>query len=163
MTTDVLGRPYIATYWKTAGENTPQYQLIFHDGKGWKTSQVSHRSSQFSLQGLGTRRIPISRPLVLTYSVATKVVVLIVFRDAERSDRVSVAIRKNDAPERWVTQDLTITSVGMWEPTYDPNVWEKKKALHLFVQTVGQGQAEGLEDLPPQMVNVLEWNPKVIH
>ena len=49
---------------------------------------------------------------------------------------------------------------GMWEPTYDPNAWAAKHELHLFVQNVGQGDAESLEELPPQMISVLEWKPK---
>ena len=161
MTTDEFGRPYIATYWKPAGAQTPQYQLVYYDGREWKTSQVTKRSTPFTLEGLGTRRIPISRPQVLTYSIKRKVVVVIVFRDAERGDRVSVAIRKDSRSDVWERQDLTSMSVGMWEPTFDPNIWHKRKTLHLFVQAVGQGQAESLEDVGPQMVNVLEWSPLI--
>jgi hypothetical protein len=48
----------------------------------------------------------------------------------------------------------------MWEPTYDQMVWNQKKQIHLLVQEVGQGEAEGIEDIPPQMVSILEWTPK---
>jgi len=44
----------------------------------------------------------------------------------------------------------------MWEPTYDTNAWTAKHELHLFVQNVRQGDAESLEELPPQMISVLE-------
>ena len=40
-------------------------------------------------------------------------------------------------------RDLTESSVGM-EPTYDVTAWQKRKELNLFVQNVGQGQAEGV-------------------
>jgi len=36
----------------------------------------------------------------------------------------------------------------------------KAKELNLFVQNVGQGQAEGIEDIPAQMIGVLEWRPR---
>lgn len=48
----------------------------------------------------------------------------------------------------------------MWEPTYDVTAWQKRKDLNLFVQNVGQGQAEGIEDIPAQMIGVLEWRPR---
>lgn len=32
---------------------------------------------------------------------------------------------------------LTEEPVGMWEPTYDPEVWRGKRELHLFVQVGG--------------------------
>ncbi len=33
MDADTLGRPYIATYWKTKGSIAPQYRLVYFDGK----------------------------------------------------------------------------------------------------------------------------------
>ena len=85
--------------------------------------------------------------------------VLMVFRDSERGDRVSVAMCPDLKIENWTIKDLTQTSVGMWEPTYDHTMWNKNKELHLFVQKVGQGDSEGIEDLPAQMISVLEWSP----
>ena len=64
---------------------------------------------------------------------------------------------RNLSRNSWDLRDLTETPVGMWEPTYDPAVWAAKHELHLFVQNVGQGDAESLEELPPQMISVLEW------
>ena len=50
-------------------------------------------------------------------------------------------------------------SVEMWEPTYDPHAWKEYGELHLFVQKVGQGDGETLEELDPQPISVLEWVP----
>ena len=82
-----------------------------------------------------------------------------IFRDSERGNRVSVAMCADLAGGRWSISDLTNESVGMWEPTYDPVVWSKKKELHLFVQMVGQGDEERLENIPAQMISILEWRP----
>ncbi|MBD0288522.1 MAG: neuraminidase, partial [Flavisolibacter sp.] len=57
-------------------------------------------------------------------------------------------------------KDLTPTTVGSWEPTYDTELWKEKGMLHLFVQNVEQVDAEGKADIPPQMVEVLEWAPE---
>ena len=45
----------------------------------------------------------------------------------------------------------------MWEPTFDQNLWNRRRELHLFVQKVGQGDGERLEDVAPQMISILEW------
>ncbi len=58
-----------------------------------------------------------------------------------------------------VEADLTEVSVGSWEPSLDTELWEKENELHLFVQHVGQGDGETTEDIPPQMVYILEWKP----
>jgi len=49
--------------------------------------------------------------------------------------------------------------VGQWEPTYDAVAWATLRRLFLFVQRVGQGDGESLEDVPAQPVSVLDWDP----
>ena len=156
MAADSKGRPYIATYWRSEGSDTPQYRLVYHDGSQWKTVTAGSRSTPFSLSGGGTKRIPISRPKVL---IDRQDRVFIVFRDAERGDRVSVAIGESPSLERWRIEDLTAETVGLWEPSYDTRLWERDNVLNLFVQFVGQGDAETLEELPPQMIFIVEWKP----
>lgn len=162
MCADSDGRPYIATYWRPPGTKVPQYHLIYHDGKQWRTSQVTRRTTPFSLGGRGTRRIPISRPQIVVNSTGSRSEVVMIFRDSERGARISVAVCADLRRGAWAINDLTEGSVGMWEPTYDLVVWNKKKELHLFVQTVGQGEGEGTEDIPAQMVSILEWRPRPI-
>jgi len=160
MTADAFGRPYIVSYWRSATDNVPQYNLVYSDGRAWQTSQVTHRTQSFTLAGLGTRRIPISRPQVLVDASRNKTSVWVIFRDAEHGDRISVATNEMLPGHSWAIRDLTESSVGMWEPTYDVTAWQKRKELNLFVQNVGQGQAEGIEDIPAQMIGVLEWRPR---
>jgi hypothetical protein len=61
---------------------------------------------------------------------------------------------------QWQLEDLTTQSVGMWEPSYDTELWARAKVLDLFIERVGQGDAETSQDLPPQTISILEWKPK---
>jgi hypothetical protein len=155
MTADFRGNPFIATYWRPENSPVPQFQLVYFDGAKWQHSQISNRRTAFSLSGAGTKKIPVSRPQV----VVDKNNIFVIFRDVERANRVSVAICRDLKKEVWQTIDLTKTDVGMWEPTFDQNLWNEKKELHLFVQKVGQGDGEKLEDIAPQMISILEWKP----
>lgn len=159
MSADGQGNPYIATYWRPAGTTVPQYQLVYHNGRQWQTVQVSQRRQPFSLSGGGTKKIPISRPQILVHQQGRRRKAYLVFRDVERGDKVSVSACDDLAKGTWTVQDLTSYGVGHWEPTYDTELWKEKKQLHLFVQNVGQGDGETLENLPPQPVTILEWRP----
>jgi hypothetical protein len=159
MTTDAAGAPYIATYWRPAGTQVPQYQLVYLAGKTWKTAQVSQRTTPFSLSGVGTKKIPISRPQLLVATQKGRTAAYLLFRDAERQDRASVLQCPDLAQNRWTAADLTTTSVGNWEPSYDTERWQKAGVLSLFVQRTGQGDGETLENLPAQPVYILEWQP----
>ncbi|WP_443939733.1 BNR repeat-containing protein [Pedobacter sp. MW01-1-1] len=67
MCADEKGRILIATYWRNPNEHVPQYHIIFnHTGK-WETQQLDFRKTPFSLSGMGTKKIPISRPQVITW------------------------------------------------------------------------------------------------
>lgn len=158
MCVDPQGHPYIATYWRKKGTDRPEYYVVYNRGKSWRISQVSHRSSSFSLAGRGTRHIPISRPQILLHGNK----LLMIFRDDERGDKVSVAVSRNDpqSAPMWQIEDLGTEDVGMWEPTYDIERWKKTGILDLFVEKVVQKNAEGTAIVPPQMVKVLEWKPK---
>jgi hypothetical protein len=115
---------------------------------------VGHRTTAFTLAGGGTRRVPLSRPLVLAGSGRT---LHVVFRDAERGGGISLATSTDPARTDWRVRTLWAPSVGQWEPLHDATAWREHHALHLLVQHVGQGEGETLEDLPPQPVQILEW------
>jgi ribosomal protein L14 len=158
MAADRHGRPYIVNYWTPAGSDVPQYHLVYHTGEEWKVSQVSNRREPFELSGQGTMAPPISRPQIVTQSFNDRDSVVIIFRDAERGNCVSVAVSSNIENGEWETIDLTAMSVGAWEPTLDLQLWKDHKKLNLFVQRVAQQDNEQVEEIGPQMVYVLEWD-----
>jgi len=153
---DRNGRPLVATYWRDTGSEVPQLRLVWHDGTRWRVSTVGQRALAFRLSGGGTKRIPLSRPQVL---VGRSGDVIVVYRDQERGGGVTVARSTDPARERWTLRELSSSSVGQWEPTYDIDRWRREGRLSLFVQRVGQGDGESLEDVPAQPVSVLDWDP----
>ena len=157
---DEKDNPYIVSYWKTKGDSIPQYRLIYKTGKVWETQQISNRKTPFSLSGGGTKRIPISRPLLIVTEKNQKKHVYVFFRDEERGNKVSVAISENLESKKWKFKDLTKSPVGLWEPTYDTELWKNNKILNLFVQNVEQGDGETTIDLKGQKANVLQWKIK---
>jgi hypothetical protein len=159
MSTDDAGHPYIATYWRDSASNIPQYRLVYNEGQHWIAQQVSHRTTPFSLSGAGTKRIPISRPQILVANKKGAVQAIMVYRDVERGEKVSVATCNDIVQDKWQVKDLTNTAVGLWEPSYDKELWKKSKVLHLFVERVEQGDAETTKAIAPQPVQVLEWKP----
>jgi hypothetical protein len=156
MVADEQGNPMIATYWRDSSSQVPQYHLVYQSNGLWKDLSLNFRTTPFSLSGVGTKEIPIARPQVV--SQGSKV--FVIFRDRERGNKVSVAI--GDLRKRkWNLMDLTTTSVGAWEPTFDSELWKDKGVLHLFVQHVEQSDAEGLTQTPPRLVYILEWSPPI--
>ena len=158
MTTDNNGDVYIATYWREKDSEIPQYHIIYSDNKKWNNIDLGFRKTPFSLKGGGTKKIPISRPQIIVSEGKT----LLVFRDEERSNKVSVAVCRDLSSDKWDLFDLTDFPVGSWEPSYDTELWQKKGILHLFVQNTEQVDGEGKADIPPQPVYVLEVAPELV-
>lgn len=159
ITTDDAGHPYIATYWRDSASAIPQYRLIYHTGKQWRTQQISNRTTPFSLSGTGTRRIPVSRPQILVLNKKSALQGMLIYRDEELGDKVSMSVCDDIAMGKWQVKDLTATPVGLWEPSYDTELWQQSKILNLFIERVEQGDAETTKAIAPQPVQVLEWKP----
>ncbi len=156
ITSDKAGNPYIATYFATKKDSVPQYRLIYKQNGQWKTQQISNRKEYFTISGGGSKRIPISRPL-LVFNEEKKQLYLF-FRDEERGSKVSVAINSDIKKGIWKFKDLTTTSVGFWEPTFDTELWKNSKIVNLFVEKVEQGDGETLNKMDAQKAFVLQWN-----
>lgn len=156
MTADKRGNPFIATYWRDQNASVPQYRTIFKKAGKWQYRNLSFRSAPFSLGGGGTKRIPISRPQLVVWRSWFRTKAILIFRDAERSNKVSFAINKNINKHKWLVKDVLDENVGSWEPSYDTELWRKERRLHLFVQKTEQADAEGQSVLAPQMVKVVE-------
>ncbi len=159
MFADASGNPFIASYWRDPGDSVPQYHLIYKKGKQWQVQNLGFRKTAFSLNGAGTKRIPISRPQIIAWPTGKTMSVAILFRDEERGGKISAAVSSNINTGKWVIKDLLKTGVGSWEPSYDTELWKQKRILHLFVQKTDQADGEGKSDMVPQMVQVLEWRP----
>ena len=158
MACDERGNPFIATYWRDAGTDIPQYHLIYHLRHQWQVKSLDFRKSSFSLSGAGTKQIPISRPQIMVSGKGKNASVLMLFRDAERGDKAS-ALTMKLKNSNWTIIDLNEHSLGSWEPTYDTELWRNRKILNLFIQRTPQKDGEGLTETPPQPVEVLEWKP----
>ena len=157
MYADAQGRPFIATYWREQGETVPQYQVIYHDGTTWQTANLGFRKTPFSLSGVGTKSIPVSRPQILAWEKKGRLAVALIFRDQERGEKVSVAINTDLKQSNWEVRDLTAASVGSWEPSYDTELWKNKGILNLYIQKVVQVDGEGKAEVGPTPVQVLSY------
>lgn len=142
MTADAAGNPYIATYWRDANSQVPQYRLVWHDGKAWKQEQVGQRKTPFSLSGGGTKCIPIARPRLAIREVENRKEAFYVYRDVERGSRVSMAYTTDLGNKPWVIEDLTNFSVEAWEPSHDTELWKRHNRLDIYVQCAYQGDGE---------------------
>ncbi|RZK19038.1 MAG: neuraminidase [Pedobacter sp.] len=159
MFADETGSVFITSYWRSVNESIPQYHIIFNDGKGWVVNDLSFRKTAFSLSGSGTKKIPISRPQIITWKKAKHYAAGIIFRDEERGSKVSIAINENIYGRQWAIKDLTNEFVGDWEPSYDTELWKNNGILNLFLQKVVQVDGEGRSKSEPTAVKVLEWKP----
>jgi len=162
MVTDFNGNPIIASYWEDDSSCCPQYHLVYKQQNKWVQQDLAFRKTAFTLAGAGTKKIPIARPQLIVWKNSNAVSLALIFRDAERGSKVSLAICKNlYAKPTWKLIDLSEDYVESWEPTYDAALWKEKKLLHLFVQRTSQADAEGLTSIPPQAIYVLEWKPSI--
>lgn len=100
--------------------------------------------------------IPISRPRVVSDGKQA----YYVFRDQARGSVVSLAYTPNLKTGEWEIIDLTDFPVDAWEPSYDPNLWNNKNKLNIYVQRSHQGDGEKLSENEEteSMVYVLEIN-----
>jgi len=157
MCSDEGGNAYIVTYYKTPGDSCTQFHLIYHDGLKWSHSTISQRKTDFNLSGVGSRSIPISRPQIVIQGTGKNRTAHVIYRDEEFDNTVCISSASVDKM-KWTTQTVSPEPLGRWEPSYDSELWKTEKKLHLFLQNVGQGQAETTVDMEPQMVGVLELN-----
>lgn len=161
MSADRDGNPYIASYWRRAGSTVPQYQVVYRRGGAWRELGLDFRRTPFSLSGVGTKAIPMSRPQIMVGLRAGEPAALLVFRDEERGSKVSVAHIADFSSGRWTVHDLTTDPAGAWEPSFDTELWRRQGELNLFLQAVQQVDGEGAAKVQPSKVRVLQWRPQI--
>ncbi|WP_435139175.1 BNR repeat-containing protein [Formosa sp. A9] len=153
MTTDQNGNPYIVSYWRDTVSKVPQFRVVYKQNN-WTTTNLKFRKTSFSLSGLGTKAIPISRPQIVVNKTNQ---VFVIFRDEERANKVSVAYNTIPIKSPWQITDLTHDDYGAWEPTLDSELWKTQNILSLFLQKTYQIDSEGLSEIDSSMVHVLDW------
>jgi len=151
MTVDATGNAYISTYWD-AGKG-PQYKVVYLNDGNWKLLDTDFHKKAFTLGGGGTKSIPMSRPEILVDYPN----VYLLFRDEERQNKVSMAVTSVTSGT-WTVKDLSEDDMGQWEPNYDKELWQAKGRLHIFCQKVSQADGEGLAEVLPQPVSIIEIN-----
>ncbi|MFD2337189.1 BNR repeat-containing protein [Pedobacter mendelii] len=161
MYADACGNVFIAGYWRDVPDTVPQYHIVFNDGQSWKVNNLSFRKTAFSLSGGGTKKIPISRPQIIVWPNNKRYAAGILFRDAERGNKASIAINQDIKTNKWQIEDLTTESAGDWEPSYDTELWKDRTILNLYLQNVIQVDGEGKAESKPTAVKVLQWKPKL--
>jgi len=149
MNVDDDGNPYIANYWNDNG--IPQYKVVYLEKGKWNKIDTDFHNKPFILGGGGTKSIPISRPEILV----NKSMLYLLFRDEERANKITLVYTNLDK-KQWELTDVTDYSVGQWEPNFDKQLWKEKAQLHIFSQNVSQADGEGLENVDPQEVRVIE-------
>jgi BNR repeat-containing family member len=156
MDADENGNPFIASYWREQDNSIPQYHVVFKTNGTWQTQNLAFRKTAFSLSGMGTKRIPVSRPQIVVWGKNKTTAAAVIFRDEERGNVVSVSVNRNMRKSKWTVKDIVNIPVGSWEPTYDTELWKDKKRLNLFVQFANQQDNEGSSTTAAQPVQVLE-------
>lgn len=159
MTCDQSGRPYIATYWKNPEDRAPQYRIVYFDGRNWLTKSLNFSNLNFSLSGMGTRSIPISRPQVLVWTKQKETYLGLIFRDEERGNKASLAFNTINSKNPWSILDLDAQALDRWEPTLDHDLWANRQILQLFILPVTQIDGEKVENRLEKPVSILEWKP----
>lgn len=160
MAADEAGNPFIASYWRDQDTEVPQYKLIYYLEDRWHTRSLDFRTQPFSLSGGGTKEIPIARPQLMVKGEGPDASVLLLFRDIERQRRPSVLTIHSLRDFRFDVFDIGKFSVGSWEPSFDTELWRRKKILGLFIQSTEQKDGEGVLEVPPTKVSIVEWKPK---
>lgn len=146
---------FIAGYWKGEKDSVPQYQLVTNVSGVWKTISGGFRKTDFSLSGVGTKQIPISRPQVVAISRNDRYHVWIIFRDQAYGNRPMAAFVNLKDPKHWKLQSLAHLDLGYWEPCLDPALWSEKGVLSLFLQHTEQADNEGIKLVAETSVGVL--------
>jgi rhamnogalacturonyl hydrolase YesR len=159
---DNQGLPLIMSYWSASAGAPPQFRILRYDGKVWQTIEGPRRTETFSLAGAGTKRPPISRAALFLEQRSKYYGLHLIYRDDTRGGRI-VNARLNDlAKGEWIETEFTTSSLGAWEPSFDPVLWERLSQVHLLVQNVEQRDGEDRKAVvnTPTPIGVLVWSPE---
>lgn len=159
MYANAQGAIFIASYWRNGQDDIPQYRVVYKQNDKWELNTLKFRKTPFTLSGGGTKSIPISRPQLVAWKNGPVHAAAVIFRDAERQSKISVAVNQDVTGEQWSVLDLGSEDVGNWEPSFDTQLWKRRRTLSLFVQKVIQIDGEGKANAAASKVQVLDWKP----
>ncbi len=134
--------------------------LVYYDGTQWRSSQVSNRTSDTSVDYSGANVRDLGRPIVLV-DKQNRVLVVMRYKDANNPNNkdpnnslvlaYTEDLMTGNTISNWNYRTLDNVNLGTYEPTYDSALWKSKGILDLFYQPMGLGSASA-------QVKVLEWN-----
>jgi hypothetical protein len=133
------GRIYITSQ-RQDREGIPQIFLsVFDPNDGYLcTTAISKNNEPFSLKGMGTLRLPLSRPDI---AVSEKGV-YVIYRQGE-SLVIAQQSRKEPCSDRpWNYYRPDVPPLGVWEPNYDQAAWTEEGSLILYIQNARQGASD---------------------
>jgi hypothetical protein len=162
ITADDEGRPYVTTYWSPSPGAPPRFHVVHHEGTGWRIIEGPARSDVFTLSGGGTKAPPISRAVVLVERAGQASRLHLIHRDSGTAGRgrVTAATLERPGAGTWTVQDLTVESVGAWEPAIDPAAWAGLRQVHMLVQRVTQRDGDDRTGVAaPTPIGLLVWSP----
>ena len=148
--------PVIATYWREPETTVPQYFLIWHDGLQWNYEQASERTQPFTLKGGGTKKIPISRPMLFVGGDLKHMLPLLIYRDNENGRILTMTTRDEEGIWRHKKSFPPVTD-SSWEPSGEGEISLKNITIRLFIQDVGQGDGEKVVDKKPTYAILLTF------
>ena len=159
---DRQGHPLIMSYWSATAGAPPQFRVFRHDGKVWQMVVGPRRTESFSLAGGGTKRPPISRAVLFVEQRWKYYGLHLIYRDDTRGGRIVEAKLDDLAKDEWTETEFTTSSLGAWEPSFDPVLWERLGQVHMLVQKVEQRDGDDRKAAvnTPTPIGVLVWSPE---
>lgn len=158
---DAADRPYLCTYWSPATGSPPQFHIVRHDGRAWRLIPGPASDRPFALAGIGTKRPPISRAVLLVAGTASGPRLHLIYRDDARGGRPVIATRALDAVDSgWAVRDLAPLDLGGWEPSLDPMAWAGSRQAQLLIESVSQrdGNDRDPANAPAAPIQLLSWS-----
>ncbi|MEJ8571587.1 BNR-4 repeat-containing protein [Microbaculum marinum] len=154
---DPHGQPAAVTWWRDPADEVPQVRLVRRRSGSWRATRVSDFATDFALSGRGTLPLPHSRPYLLFAPDGRG---LVVFRSAEYGGRLMAVIVPQDAEAGDTAETVVLwpSDLGYYEPIVDPEAWQSRGRLSMFVQPCAQQRGDGAgDDLTSADCRIVEW------
>ncbi|MGQ8366549.1 BNR-4 repeat-containing protein [Glaciecola sp. 1036] len=157
---DRLSNPFIANYWADSPDQKPRFRVVHYTKETWETVSAPPPKENFDLKGMGTKRPPYSRPLLLVESDWHNSWFHLIYRD-DFEDAVIAATVKDLNQPKWELRRLVDGNLGAWEPSFDPEQWRRMGQAQMLIQDVTQidGNDHSAADTPPSELDLLIWSP----